>query len=65
MSYKDNNLNILKKIVLSKIHRLKKEKKKVTSRIDTIRIIEEINILEFCLNAIVQDINKINANKKV
>jgi hypothetical protein len=59
-----NNLNILKKIVLSKIHRLKKEKKKVTYRIDTIRIIEEIDILEFCLNAIIQDINRIKANKK-
>ena len=61
----DNNLNVLKKIVLSKIHRLKKEKKKVTYRIDTIRIIEEIHILEFCLNAIVQDINRINAKNKV
>ena len=59
-----NNLNILKKIVLSKIHRLKKEKKKVMYRIDNIRIIEEIDILEFCLNAIIQDINRIKANKK-
>ena len=59
-----NNLNILKKIVLSKIHSLKKEKKKATYRIDTIRIIEEIDSLEFCLNAIIQDINRIKANNK-
>ena len=61
----DNNLNILKKIVLSKIHSLKKEKKKATYRIDTIRIIEEIDILEFCLKAIIQDLNRIKDNKKV
>jgi hypothetical protein len=60
-----NNLNILKKIVLSKILRLKKEKKKVMYRIDTIRIIQEIEILEFCLNAIIQDLNRIKTNKKV
>ena len=60
----NNNLDKLQKIILSKIQQLKKEKKKATYRIETIRIIEEIDNLEFCLNAIVQDINnKINSYK--
>ena len=55
----NNNLDKLKRIIISKIQKLKKEKKKAIYRIETIRIIEEINNLEFCLNAIVsQDINK-------
>ena len=54
----NNNLDKLQKIILSKIQQLKKEKKKATYRIETIRIIEEIDNLEFCLNAIVQEINK-------
>ena len=61
----NNNLNLLKKIVLSKIQSLKKEKKKAAYRIDTIRMTEEIDNLEFCLHAIIQDINKIYANKKI
>jgi hypothetical protein len=59
----NNNLDKLQKIILSKIQQLKKEKKKATYRIETIRIIEEIDNLEFCLNAIVQDINKISSGK--
>lgn len=59
----NNDLDNLKKIILIKIQKLKKEKKKATYRIETIRIIEEIDNLEFCLNAIVQDINKISSGK--
>ena len=54
----NNNLDKLKRIIISRIQQLKKEKKKAVYRIETIRIIEEIDNLEFCLNAIVQDINK-------
>lgn len=54
----NNNLDKLKRIILFKIQQLKKKKKKTIYRIETIRIIEEIDNLEFCLNAIVQDINK-------
>ena len=54
----NNNLDKLKRIIISKIQQLKKKKKKTIYRIETIRIIEEIDNLEFCLNAIVQDINK-------
>ena len=61
----NNNLNLLKKIVLSKIQSLKKEKKKAAYRIDAIRITEEIDNLEFCLHVIIQDINRIYANKKI
>lgn len=49
----NNNLDKLKRIIISKIQQLKKEKKKAIYRIETIRIIEEIDNLEFCLNAIV------------
>ena len=49
----NNNPDKLKRIILIKIQQLKKEKKKAVYRIETIRIIEEINNLEFCLNAIV------------
>jgi len=51
----DNNKNLdkLKRIIISKIQQLKKDKKKAIYRIETIRIIEEIDNLEFCLNAIV------------
>ena len=48
----NNDLDKLKRIILIKIQKLKKEKKKVRYRIETIRIIEEIDNLEFCLNAI-------------
>ena len=48
----NNDLDKLKRIILIKIQQLKKEKKKVIYRIETIRIIEEIDNLEFCLNAI-------------
>jgi hypothetical protein len=50
----DNNSNPdkLKRIILIKIQQLKKEKKKAVYRMETIRIIEEIDNLEFCLNAI-------------
>ena len=62
-SYDNNNLDKLKRIILIKIQQLKKEKKKAVYRMETIRIIEEIDNLEFCLNAIVQDINnKINSD---
>ena len=60
-NHDNNNLDKLQKIILSKIQQLKKEKKKATYRIETIRIVQEIDNLEFCLNAIVQDINKISA----
>ena len=59
----NNNLDKLQKIILSKIQQLKKEKKKTIYRIETIRIVQEIDNLEFCLNAIVQDINKISSGK--
>ena len=49
----NNNLDKLKRIIISKIQKLKKEKKKAIYRIETIRIIEEIDNLEFCLNEIV------------
>ena len=49
----NNNLDKLKRIILIKIQQLKKEKKKAVYRIETIRIIEEIDNLEFCLNALV------------
>jgi len=49
----NNNLDKLKRIIISKIQQLKKDKKKAIYRIETIRIIEEIDNLEFCLNAIV------------
>ena len=52
----NNNLDKLKRIIISKIQQLKKDKKKAIYRIETIRIIEEIDNLEFCLNAIVHDI---------
>ncbi len=48
----DNNPDKLKRIILIKIQQLKKEKKKAVYRMETIRIIEEIDNLEFCLNAI-------------
>ena len=54
----NNNLDKLKRIFFYKIQQLKKKKKKTMYRIETIRIIEEIDNLEFCLNAIVQDVNK-------
>jgi hypothetical protein len=44
---------------------LKKEMKKTIYRIDIIRISEEIDNLEFCLNAIVQEINRTNSNEKI
>ena len=48
----DNNPDKLKRKILIKIQQLKKEKKKAVYRMETIRIIEEIYNLEFCLNAI-------------
>jgi isoleucyl-tRNA synthetase len=54
----DNDLDKLKRIILCKIQQLKKEKKKAIYRIETIRIIQEIDNLEFCLNALVQHTNK-------
>ena len=48
----NNNPDKLKRIILIKIQQLKKEKKKAIYRIETIRIIEEIDNLEFCLKAI-------------
>ena len=48
----NNDLDKLKRIILIKIQQLKKEKKKAVYRMETIRIIEEIDNLEFCLNAI-------------
>jgi isoleucyl-tRNA synthetase len=60
----DNDLDKLKRIILCKIQQLKKEKKKTIYRIETIRIIQEIDNLEFCLNALVQHTNnKINLDK--
>ena len=60
----NNNLDKLKRIILCKIQQLKKEKKKTIYRIETIRIIQEIDNLEFCLNALVQHTNKkINLDK--
>ena len=56
----NKNLNKLKRIILFKIQKLKKEKKKAVYRIETIRIVQEIDNLEFCLNVLVQDINKKN-----
>jgi hypothetical protein len=53
----NNTLDKLQKIILSKIQQLKKEKKKAIYRIETIRIVQEIDNLEFCLNARVQDKN--------
>ena len=49
----NNDLDKLKRIILIKIQKLKKEKKKAIYRMETIRIIEEINNLEFCLNTLV------------
>ncbi|HEX5981943.1 MAG TPA: hypothetical protein VFY77_04670 [Nitrososphaeraceae archaeon] len=49
----NNNLDKLKRIILFKIQKLKKEKKKAIYRLETIRIIQEIDNLEFCLNALV------------
>ena len=49
----NNDLEKLKKIILIKIQQLKKEKKKAIYRMETIRIIEEIDNLEFCLNTLV------------
>ena len=48
----NNDLEKLKRIILIKIQQLKKEKKKAVYRMETIRIIEEIDNLGFCLNAI-------------
>ena len=63
-NYDNNNLDKLKKIILFKIQQLKKKKRKAIYRIETIRIIEEIDNLEFCLNAIIQDKNnKIYSHK--
>lgn len=56
----NNNLDKLKRIILSKIQQLKKEKKKAIYRIETIRIVQEIDNLESCLNALVQDIDNKN-----
>jgi hypothetical protein len=56
----NNNLDKLKRIILFKIQKLKKERKKAIYRIETIRIVQEIDNLEFCLNALVQDINNKN-----
>ena len=62
----NNNLDKLKRIILFKIQKLKKEKKRSVYRSETIRIIQEIDNLEFCLNAIVQDNinNKLNWSDK-
>ena len=49
----NNDLDKLKRIILIKIQQLKKEKKKAIYRMETIRIIEEIDNLEFCLNTLV------------
>jgi hypothetical protein len=54
----NNNLTKFKSIVLLKIKYLKKEKKKALYRLDIIRLVQEINNLEFCLKAIIQDIEK-------
>ena len=63
--YENHNLKVLKKIILAKINVLKKEMKKTVYRIDIIRISSEIDNLEFCLNAVVQDINRANSNDKI
>ena len=49
----NNDLDKLLRIILIKIQKLKKEKKKLIYRMETIRIIEEIDNLEFCLNTLV------------
>ena len=49
----NNNLDKFKRIILFKIQKLKKKKKKAIYRLETIRIIQEIDNLEFCLNALV------------
>ena len=54
----NNNLDKLKRIILFKIQKLKKEKKRSVYRSETIRIIQEIDNLEFCLNALVKEIDK-------
>lgn len=61
----NNNLNKLKTIVLFKIKFLKKEKKKAAYRLDIIRIVQEIKNLEFCLEAIIQDIERNKKNKEI
>ena len=48
----NEDLYKFERIILIKIQQLKKEKKKEIYRMETIRIIEEIDNLEFCLNAI-------------
>ena len=48
----NEDLDKFERIILIKIQQLKKEKKKAVYRMETIRIIEEIDNLEFCLNAI-------------
>jgi hypothetical protein len=48
----NEDLDKFERIILIKIQQLKKEKKKAVYRMETIRIIEEIYNLEFCLNAI-------------
>jgi isoleucyl-tRNA synthetase len=50
----NNNLDKLNRIILFKFQKLKKEKKKASYRSETIRIIQEIDNLEFCLNALVR-----------
>ena len=59
-----NNSKVLKKIILSKISILNKEKKKAIYRIDTIRITQEINSLKFCLYTVAQNLYKNNSNKE-
>ena len=49
----NEDLDKFERIILIKIQQLKKEKKKAVYRIETIRIIEEIDNLEFCLNTLV------------
>ena len=48
----NKDLDKFERIILIKIQQLKKEKKKAVYRMETIRIIEEIDNLEFCLNTI-------------
>ena len=48
----NEDLDKFERIILIKIQQLKKEKKKAVYCMETIRIIEEIDNLEFCLNAI-------------
>lgn len=45
----NNNLDKLKRIIISKTQKLKKDKKKAIYRMETIRIVQEIDNLEFCL----------------